>query len=445
MTDYALDACKQAYDYAVKDSNERYQMTSLKYLARCYCVKWNLQEAKEMYKKASDIALKLGEVEVYHQLQAELAGIYTNCKQFKKALAILDLSSVSPQASLLLGESYLFLNELDSARYHLEKGLNTSNIYTKRSIYEALLKLSKNPQYSQYMGIYCDSLLFYKDSIMSLDKGKEIIAYKEKYDNEKLVSEKQKVELEKANVIYGWMCTIVLMLVLAILFIIIYLRKRIAMHKKEEELTGLALLLHEKELEIDKNQSYIAELQKQYEESNKKEEGWMEQEEVMEKLKEENEQLALEKKLLYEKITSYSVSSSEVTNVKILSDKLQLLEKREQELCMQLLSQTPLLNTLHLKPVYLNEAELKKVCKVADVIFQNFTQRLVESVPSLSEHEVALCCLIKLRFSITEISILLSIASTSVSRSKLRIKNKIYSCMGDVSKDKSFDVWIWEY
>ena len=241
------------------------------------------------------------------------------------------------------------------------------------------------------------------------------------------------------------MGTLFVALILIIVLFYVYVRKKVAIHKKEEELTFLALQLHEKELEVDKNESYIATLLLQYEESSKKEELLVEQKEMVDLLKKENEQLLIEKKLLHEKISSYSISSYEVTNVKILSDKLHFLEKREQELCMQVLSQNPVLHKLHLKPVYLNEAELKKVCNVADVIFQNFSQRLVEAVPSLSDHEVALCCLIKLRFSITEISILLSIASTSVSRSKLRIKNKIYSGMEDVPKDKSLDVWLWEY
>ena len=446
LTDYALDACKQAYDYAVKDSNERYQMGALHYIARYYCISDNFDEAIKSYQKCYDIALDLGLKDYCNIVQKEIASIYSNSNRYDESLQILKKLPLSNQVSFLLGKNYYYLGQIDSAYTYLKMALCTDNIYTRKFIYENLYKISKSTaKYGNDLCSNCDSLLFYNDSVMALDKSKEIIAYKEKYNNEKLVSEKQKVELEKANVIYGWMCTIVLMLVLAILFIIIYLRKRIAMHKKEEELTGLALLLHEKELEIDKNQSYIAELQRQYEESNKKEEDWMEQEEVMEKLKEENKQLTLEKKLLHERMASYSVSSSEVTNVKILSDKLQLLEKREQELCMQLLSQNPVLHKLHLKPVYLNEAELKKVCKVADVIFQNFTQRLVESVPSLSEHEVALCCLIKLRFSITEISILLSIASTSVSRSKLRIKNKIYSEFGETSKSKSLDIWLWEY
>lgn len=64
---------------------------------------------------------------------------------------------------------------------------------------------------------------------------------------------------------------------------------------------SFALLLHEKELEIDKNQSYITELEKQYNKINQKEELYIEQSKIVENLKKDNEQLVLEKQLLYEK------------------------------------------------------------------------------------------------------------------------------------------------
>ena len=319
------------------------------------------------------------------------------------------------------------------------------NIYTKASVYEYLYRLSEKPKYNQYLKTYCDSLLFYNDSIIAIDKGKQIIAYKEKYNNEKLITEKQKLELEKANITYWWMFTVVIVLLLGILLIYIYLRKRITIQKKEEELTSLALQLHQKELEVEKNESYIVELQSQFAENNKKKELYIEQIEALKNLKKENERLSLEKNMLHEKIASYSISSHELSNVKTLSDRLLLLEKREKELCSLLLTQIPFLRNLHLKPVYLNDTELSDICQVTDNIFHNFTQRLSKEISSLSEHEIILCCLIKLRFSITEIAVFLNIAPTSVSRSKLRIKNKIYSELGEDSKEKSLDIWLWEY
>lgn len=434
LTDYALESCTKAYDYAVRDSNLRYQMGALQYLARCYCISNKLPKAMESYQRCSAIAAELGlkNTDYYYDIQREIALVYTNSHKIEKSLSILQSFPIEYRPFSLIGKNYFRLGKLDSAFYYLNKALNTDNIYTKASVYEYLYRLSEKPKYNQYLKTYCDSLLFYNDSIIAIDKGKQIIAYKEKYNNEKLITEKQKLELEKANITYWWMFTVVIVLLLGILLIYIYLRKRITIQKKEEELTSLALQLHQKELEVEKNESYIAELQSQFEKNNKKEELYMEQVEELKNLKKENERLSLEKNLLYEKIASYSISSQE-------------LEKREKELCSLLLAQIPFLRQLHLKPAYLNDTELSDICQITDNIFHHFTQRLSKAISSLSEHEIILCCLIKLRFSITEIAVFLNIAPTSVSRSKLRIKNKIYSELGEDSKEKSLDIWLWEY
>lgn len=62
---------------------------------------------------------------------------------------------------------------------------------------------------------------------MILDRSKEIISYKEKYDAEKLKAEKQRLELEKSDVTFWWMLTIVMVLFLVIIMIYIYLRKNL--------------------------------------------------------------------------------------------------------------------------------------------------------------------------------------------------------------------------
>lgn len=445
FANYALEACMKAYDYSIKDSNKRYQLASLKFLARCYCISDELSKAIDTYYKCSEIALQLGLIEYYYDILGEIALVYKNKGEFKNSLEILKGLPIKYQPTLLMGKNYYFLGQHDSAYIFLNKALETYNIYTKASAYEYLYKLVNNSSYHQSLKMYCDSLLFYNDSTIKMDKGKEIIAYKEKYNNEKLLSEKQRLKIEKANITYWWMFTIVIVLLLAVLLIYVYVRKRIAMHKKEEELTILALQLHNKELELERNDSYILDLQLQYKQSTKKNEYYIDQAETLDNLKKENERLYQEKNMLQEKIASYSISSHELSNVKVLSDKLLLLEKREKELCSLLLAQIPLLRKLHLNPVYLNDAELNDICKITDNIFQNFTQRLLNDVSILSEHEIILCCLIKLRFSITEISVFLNIASASVSRSKHRIKNKIYSELGEREKGKNLDIWLWEY
>ncbi len=448
FADYALEACMKAYDYAVKDSNNRYQLTSLGLLARCYCISNEFQKAIETYQKTAAKAVELGfeNNEYYYSIQKEIALVYTNSWKFEKSLEILKALPKMYQPSLLIGTNYLMLNQYDSAYLYLNKALITNNVYTKKSVYESLYKLGNNPKYRKYLKSYCDSLLYYNDSIMALDKGKEIIAYKEKFDNERLTTEKQRLELEKANIMNWWMFTIVMVLLILVFFAYIYLRKQIAIRRKQKEMDNLSILLHQKDIEMKKNESYIAELQKQYEESIQKEDLYMEQSEVLLQLKKENEQLCLERDILNEKLSSYSGSSSYMqSNVKVLADRLSELERRENELCTLILSEMPILHNLHKKPEYLSDTRLTEICRITDNIYQNFTKRLMKDVPSLSEHEIILCCLIKLRFSIAEISIFMNIASTSVSRSKLRIKNKIYALSKDSSYEKSLDIWLWEY
>lgn len=446
LEDYAFEACMKAYDYAVKDSNKRYQLASLKYLARCYCISDSLSKAIDTYHKCSDLALELKLENYYYNIQSEIALVYKNKGDIKKSLEIIKSFPIKYKPALLMGKNYYLLGQQDSAYIYLNEALKTYNIYTKASAYECLYKLGDTPKYRKYLKTYCDSLLFYNDSIMKLDKGKEIIAYKEKFDNERLTTEKQRLELEMANIMNWWMFTIVMVLLILVFFAYIYLRKQIAIRRKQKEMDNLSILLHQKDIEMKKNESYIAELQKQYEESIQKEDLYIEQSEVLLQLKKENEQLCLEKDILNEKLSSYSGSSSYMqSNVKVLADRLSELEKRENELCTLILSEMPILNNLHKKPEYLSDTRLTEICRITDNIYQNFTKRLMKDVPSLSEHEIILCCLIKLRFSIAEISIFMNIASTSVSRSKLRIKNKIYALSKDSSYEKSLDIWLWEY
>jgi thiamine pyrophosphokinase len=81
----------KAYDYAVKDSNSRYQMTSLGLLARCYCISNEFPKAIETYQKTGAKAIELGfeSNEYYYSIQKEIALVYTNSWKFEKSLEII--------------------------------------------------------------------------------------------------------------------------------------------------------------------------------------------------------------------------------------------------------------------------------------------------------------------------------------------------------------------
>ena len=261
--EYAFEACSKAYDYAVKDSNKRYQMGSLQYLARCYCLLDKLPTAIETYQKCMEIALELGleNDKYYYGVQQETALVYTNSCEYEKSLSILRPFPVQYRSNSLIGKNLFSLGKLDSAFYYLNKALNTDNVYTKESVYRYLYRLCDNSKYRQYLKTYCDSLLYYNDSIIALDKGKEIIAYKEKYDHQKLITEQQRLKLEKAEaqrvLIIVTLCLVVVISVLVYLYQKRLVRKETTIRLQSEQLQAYLLQLHENESRLQQNRRYL--------------------------------------------------------------------------------------------------------------------------------------------------------------------------------------------
>ena len=267
FADYALEACRKAYDYAVKDSNKRYQLASLKFLARCYCISDSLSKAIDTYHKCSELTLELELENYYYDIQSEIALVYKNKGDIEKSLEIIKSFPIKYQPALLTGKNYYLLGQQDSAYIYLNEALKTYNIYTKASAYEYLYKLGDTPKYRKYLKTYCDSLLFYNDSIIAIDKGKEIIAYKEKYDHQKLITEQQRLKLEKADaqrmLFIITICLIIVIAIVAYLYQKRLVRKETTIRKQSEQLQDFMLQLHEYETRLMQNNRYMDELQEQ--------------------------------------------------------------------------------------------------------------------------------------------------------------------------------------
>ena len=66
-------------------------------------------------------------------------------------------------------------------------------------------------------------------------------------------------------------------------------------------------------------------------------------------------------------------------------------------------------------------------------------------IPSLTDGDIQICCLIKLRFSNGDIANMLAISPTSVSKRKLRLKERIVQEIGSLGENQSLDLWLMEY
>ena len=454
FADYALEACTKAYDYAVMDYNKRYQFASLKYMARCYCISDSLSKAIDTYNKCIDLTLEPELEEYYYGIQSEIALVYKNKGDIKKSLEIIKSFPIKYQPALLTGKNYYLLGQQDSAYIYLNEALKTYNIYTKASAYEYLYKLGDSPKYSKYLKTYCDSLLFYTDSVMSLDKGKEIIAYKEKYDHQKLITEQQRLKLEKADaqrmMFIITICLIVVIAVLVYLYQKRLVRKETTIRKQSEQLHGYMLQLHEYETRLMQNNRYMEELEEQLscQEMNSK---------VLNTYREQIDKLQAENGRLSEKISNLQLhiaeNTSKLDKAKREADKFRniseenlYLKQRERVLADYVVDNDRLVKGLKEKCRILEDKEWESLEKMCESTYGNFVSRLQDVCPTLTKQELHLCMLIKLRFSNTQMSEIFGVSTSSVSQKKFRLKKRLNDSLKDgIQEETSLDRWMAEF
>ena len=80
-----------------------------------------------------------------------------------------------------------------------------------------------------------------------------------------------------------------------------------------------------------------------------------------------------------------------------------------------------------------------------NLTFDNYVKRLTVTIPTLTDSELTLCTLIKLGLNVKEIATVISIEPTSVSRRKLRIKDKVAAVAGSFDAKRTIDQWLREF
>ena len=456
FADYALEACRKAYNYAVEDSNKRYQIGALKYLARCYSIMNRLPEAIETYNECCTISIELGykNSKHYYNILHEIALVYINSHEYEKSLNILLSYPVNNLSYSLIGKNYYHLGKTDSAYYYLNKALNTNNIYSIASIYNYLYKLGDTPKYRKYLKTYCDSLLFYNDSIIALDKGKEIIAYKEKYDHQKLITEQQRLKLEKADaqrvLIIVTLCLVVVISVLVYLYQKRLVRKETTIRLQSEQLQAYLLQLHENESRLQQNRRYLDELKEQLSRHDSDAEERHVQQEQMARLESENGRLLITIDDLQQRIGDYASrlrdARKDVEQLRSLSEESLKLKENERRLTDYVVDSHKLVSGLRKKSRVLSDSEWEELMQLCTTAWGDFISRLLACCPQLTEQELRLCVLIRLRFNNTQLASIFAVSPASISQKKFRLKKHLLES-GRVSftDDMTLDRWLVEF
>ena len=473
LNDYAMEYFEKAHHNAELSDNQTYIAFSFIYIARAFSQKKQYNKAIEYYEKA----IKIGQVNNYPTILAsamnETSFLFLKTGENKKALQYAkDCIKIkkTDQRIFSLGDTYRYLKMYDSAYFYLNQACLSPNIHTARSAYQALYYISQEEKDYKKAVEYSNKLWFYQDSIGKTDRNKALIEMQEKYDQQKIINENNLSQIKKDRIIRNVLIALIILSFIIAITNYLYQRKigkhsascvffsplflpKIVSQKqeiseKEEKIRYFTMKIHENETLINRNKMRIEELTIQMEGSLEIKEQWKEQNKIRQEIQQQNETLKLENNNLQNHISNYAQSlkekSKELEAMEHLSKENQYLHKREAFLCNQLIKQTELFNKLKTTK-YIDNKLWQEIKEKIDLLFDNYTKRLCHQIPSLTDGDIQICCLIKLRFSNGDIANMLAISPTSVSKRKLRLKERIVQEIGSLGENQSLDLWLMEY
>ena len=455
LNDYAMEYFEKAHHNAELSNNQTYIAFSFIYIARAFSQKKQYNKAIEYYEKA----IKIGQVNNYPTILAsamnETSFLFLKTGENKKALQYAkDCIKIkkTDQRIFSLGDTYRYLKMYDSAYFYLNQACLSPNIHTARSAYQALYYISQEEKDYKKAVEYSNKLWFYQDSIGKTDRNKALIEMQEKYDQQKIINENNLSQIKKDRIIRNVLIALIILSFIIAITNYLYQRKIVSQKQeileKEEKIRYFTMKIHENETLINRNKMRIEELTIQMEGSQEIKEQWKEQNKIRQEIQQQNEMLKLENNKLQNHISNYAQSlkekSKELEAMEHLSEENQYLHKREAFLCNQLINQTELFNKLKTTK-YIDNKLWQEIKEKIDLLFDNYTKRLYHQIPSLTDGDIQICCLIKLRFSNGDIANMLAISPTSVSKRKLRLKERIVQEIGSLGENRSLDLWLMEY
>lgn len=455
LNDYAMEYFEKAHHNAELSDNQTYIAFSFIYIARAFSQKKQYNKAIEYYEKA----IKIGQVNNYPTILAsamnETSFLFLKTGENKKALQYAkDCIKIkkTDQRIFSLGDTYRYLKMYDSVYFYLNQACLSPNIHTARSAYQALYYISQEEKDYKKAVEYSNKLWFYQDSIGKTDRNKALIEMQEKYDQQKIINENNLSQIKKDRIIRNVLIALIILSFIIAITNYLYQRKIVSqkqeISEKEEKIRYFTMKIHENETLINRNKMRIEELTIQMEGSLEIKEQWKEQNKIRQEIQQQNETLKLENNNLQNHISNYAQSlkekSKELEAMEHLSKENQYLHKREAFLCNQLIKQTELFNKLKTTK-YIDNKLWQEIKEKIDLLFDNYTKRLCHQIPSLTDGDIQICCLIKLRFSNGDIANMLAISPTSVSKRKLRLKERIVQEIGSLGENQSLDLWLMEY
>ena len=245
--------------------------------------------------------------------------------------------------------------------------------------------------------IYADKALLYNDSVAQADKSKALIEMQEKYNQQKLINERNELKINKDKVTRNALIAL-LAAVCIIAFLTYFYQRKLRKRERQiqetkEEANKKSLQIQENELTISRNQKRMKELAEQIEANKGIQEEWEEQKHILADIREQNETLEQKNRDLLKGIQDLTgtldTQSHDLERLKTLMEENAYLHEREWGFFYQLMKQDPTLSKLKSTPRAIKEEEWTDIMKAMNGYLDNFTQRIGKAVPSITQNTVS--------------------------------------------------------
>ena len=174
------------------------------------------------------------------------------------------------------------------------------------------------------------------------------------------------------------------------------------------------------------------------------------QQEQMARLESENGRLQKTISDLQHRIGDYASrlrdARKDVEQLRRLSEESLKLKENERRLTDYVIDSHKLVSGLRKKNRVLNDSEWEELMQLCTIAWGDFISHLLACCPQLTEQELRLCLLIRLRFNNTQLASIFAVSPASISQKKFRLKKHLLEFGGvSFTDDMTLDRWLVEF
>ena len=422
LFDDALSNFREALDTHIRLKDSLGIISVSQNIARVYLFKSQWDSCSYYYNNALEIAVKknLSEISILH----ELGILYRSMQELSEAeryfLAAYEKETDEEKKymeCLSLGYLYMQMGQTENARKYLKMSAKSSKAYTQISAFDCLYFLEKDIDNFEEAIVYHELADSITNAMEELNSRELIASLQKKYENEKLQNDNLHMKVRYTNFMLWGM--IAFLIVVACMCYYYYKNRN-----NKKKIAEIESQIRENEEEIERYQQEIEDIQIS------------------------KDQVLKENLMLEENRTKVGELNGKIM---LLTMQNKTLSEHLKELGGELNVGTSSSSFIHAFRLLLaikegtlrgklSNEERQKLFSLFDLMYWNYVTRLLERAPTLTKHDLEICCFLKFGLTHEELSCIFHTTSDSVTRAKGRLKGRL-----GVSPQDDLDTFLKEF